>query len=98
MSSSLTSKTGVSLGMLRSASKFPAPEFPDWANTMAVRMLDMGATMPVIKGILEKMEIERRIRVRKEISDRSIKVPVTEFDEYLGDLLSKFYIRDVNVK
>ena len=84
-------KQGMSLGMLRTSMGFPDDALPLWANTAAKRLIDMGVSVSRIKEILTEMEINRRNKVREQFGS---KVPVTEFDEHLADLLNRFGVKD----
>lgn len=81
-------KKAVSLGMLRGVAGWPCPEMPEWANTAAVRMKDMGVDGIRIKQVIADMEIVRRKKARE-----SVHAAITEFDAGLADFLEMFEVK-----
>lgn len=82
----LKTDVAVSIGMLRSVTRWPSPDMPDWANTAARRMLASGVIHHRVGEIIEEMEKVRRAEFRKKIGVTQ----VTEFDEHLADLFNRF--------
>ena len=77
-------KGAVSIGMLRYVASWPAVGMPEWANTVARRMLDQGVTPIRVKEVIAEMERVRRVTAR-----RLLKTDVTEADIQFAKILNE---------
>lgn len=80
--------TGVqsfSIGMLMSSPTLPNPEFPEWVNTTAQRMIDMNVSIGRIKEVIAEMERDRRKKTRRLLGNTD---HIEEVDKVLAKYLN----------